>query len=381
MQFRQSIPTPASCLFAGCLALTLLSGCGRDPYDNPIANNSQQPDKILFDRSIRDLEKHRYEQSRLTLQTLINTYPDSEYIAKSKLAIADSWYREGTSHALAQAEAEYKDFITFFPTMEESAESQMKICQIHYDQMQSSDRDNTHALKADQECRQLLVQFPNSRFVDPTKQMLRDIQEVIADAEFRVGTFYTFKGSYRAGANRLQTVSEHYPLYSRNDEALWVLGNTYEKMGQQFSEQSLQAYAKLVRDYPLSGYIDQAKEKLVAANREIPDTDPDRYELMKYNLSLREDKSTMGKVFGLFGTGPNVRWAAKAGEPAMTALMPTTPPGITPTAAVQPSAEVTAETITGPSKLDTEPDARLNQGGGQNQPPSQPQTQTPQNQP
>ena len=29
---------------------------------------------------------------RLTLQTLINTYPDSEYLAKGKLAIADSFF-------------------------------------------------------------------------------------------------------------------------------------------------------------------------------------------------------------------------------------------------------------------------------------------------
>lgn len=377
MQTRQRKTTLLFSLLTLCLAMTLLSGCGRDPYDNPIANNSDQPDKILFDKSINEIEKHRYEIGRITLQTLINTYPDSEYIAKSKLAIADSWYREGTTHALAQAEAEYRDFITFFPTMEEAAESQMKICQIHYDQMQKSDRDNTHALKADNECRQLMVQFPNSVFVDETKQMLRDVQEVIADAEFRVGTFYTFKGSYRAGANRLQTVTDHYPLYSRSDEALWTLGNTYEQMGQPFTEQSMQAYGKLVRDYPLSPYVEQAKEKLVAADRPIPDTDVDRYEIMKYNLSMRETKGRMGKVFGIFSGAPNLLWAAKAGDPAMTALMPTTPPGITPAGGtVQPSAEVTAETISGPSKLDTEPDARMNQGAGQT--PPQPAPQNPQ---
>lgn len=357
---------------AGFLVLLLATGCGRDPYDNPIANNSQQPDKILFDKAINDLERHRYELARLTLQTLINTYPDSEYIAKSKLAIADSWYREGTSHALAQAEAEYKDFITFFPTMEEAAESQMKICRIHYDQMHSADRDPTHALKADQECRQVLVQFPNSVFVDPTKQILREVQEVIADGEFRVGSFYAFKGSYRAGANRLQAVTDHYPLFSKSDEALWLLGTTYEKMGQPYAEQSAEAFAKLVRDYPLSTYVDRAKEKLIAANQEVPEPDPRRFELMKYNLERQETDGTFAKIFGIFGTGPDLGAAAKAGEPAMTALMPTTPPGITPTTiGTEPSAEVTAETITGPSKLDTEPDARRGRTSSEQSPEQQ----------
>ena len=360
-------------------AVVLVTGCGRDPYDNPIANNSQQPDKILFDRAINDIEKHRYELGRITLQTLINTYPDSEYIAKSKLAIADSWYREGTSHALAQAEAEYKDFITFFPTMEESAESQMKVCRIHYEQMEKPDRDNTHAVKADTECRQMLLQYPNSRFVGDTQQMLREIQEVIAEGEYRVGEFYANKGSYRAGVNRLQAVTDHYPLFSKSDEALWALGNTYEKMGEQYQDSSVDAYVKLVRDYPLSPYVDPAKERLTAFNHPIPESDPERYQVMKQNVESRTEQSMFGKVFGMFGTRPDLRQAAKTGDPSMTAFMPTTPPGVTPTtgiAPVQPSAEVTAETISGPSKLDTEPDAR--QGGTAEQPPQQSPQQQPQ---
>ena len=86
-----------------------------------------------------------YEVARITLNTLINTYDTSEYLAKAKLAIADSWYREGGAHGLAQAEAEYKDFILFYPTMEEAAESQWKVCEIHYKQMEKADRDTAQA--------------------------------------------------------------------------------------------------------------------------------------------------------------------------------------------------------------------------------------------
>ena len=71
---------------------------------------------MLFDRAINDIEHSRYEIARLTLQTLINTYDTSEFLAKAKLAIADSWFREGGAHGLAQAEAEYKDFELFYPT-------------------------------------------------------------------------------------------------------------------------------------------------------------------------------------------------------------------------------------------------------------------------
>src|SRR6266498_4046913 len=174
------------------IVVTLLCSCGirRKKYENPITKDTQQPDKVLFDKAIKDIEHGRYEIARLTLNTLINTYDTSEYLAKAKLAIADSWYREGGSHGLAQAEAEYKDFILFYPTMEEAAEAQKKVCSIHYKQMEKADRDPLHAMRAEEECRQLLVQFPNSKFAPDAQQMLRDIQEVLADHEYRTGVFY-----------------------------------------------------------------------------------------------------------------------------------------------------------------------------------------------
>jgi outer membrane protein assembly factor BamD len=350
----------------GLALLTILAliGCGRNPYDNPIATDSQQPDKVLFDQSINYIEKKRFDIARLQLQTLINTYPDSEYIAKAKLAIADSWYQQGGSSSLAQAEAEYDDFITFFPSMEESAEAQKRICEIHYDQMVKPDRDNTHAIRADQECRQLILQWPNSIFRKETEQKLRDVQEIIAEAEYRVGTYYTDKGSYRAGANRLQTLTEHYPLFSNSDDALWTLGGTYESMGEEYTEQMVDAYSRIVRDYPLSPYVDAAKSKLTELNRPIPTADPQRYELHEYNVGHREYKGFWAKSFGIFGSAPDVRMAAKIGEPASTTLMPATPPGIRASVgvgAIQPSADVGVQTIDGPSAIDTQPDARQNQ--------------------
>jgi outer membrane protein assembly factor BamD len=65
---------------------------------------------VLFDRAMDAMKHNRFDVARMTLQTLINTYPDSEFIARAKLAVADSWYAEGGTTALQQAEIEYKDF-------------------------------------------------------------------------------------------------------------------------------------------------------------------------------------------------------------------------------------------------------------------------------
>ncbi len=345
------------------IAITaLLSSCGfkRHKYDNPISKDTKQPDKVLYDRAINDIEHGRYEVARITLNTLINTYDQSEFLAKAKLAIADSWYREGGAHGLAQAEAEYKDFILFYPTMEEASESQMKICRIHYRQMDKPDRDPSQELRAEDECRQLLVQFPNSKFVPEVQQLLRNIQESVGEGEYRVGAFYHKKGSNPAAANRLQRLVDQYPLYSRADEALWFLGDSYSKMGSRFRAKSGEAYARIVRDYPLSGYADEAKKRLKEMEMPIPQADPAAVARMTYDREHRDKASILSRSTDFLKRGPDVRMAAKTGNPAMTTLNPTIPASVPIPAGAAGVTDVTAQTVSGPSALDTQPDARRN---------------------
>lgn len=353
---------------AAVAALLLTGGCRRKKYENPIDKDTQQPDKVLFDKAINDIEKGRYEIARLTLNTLLNTYDTSEYTAKAKLAIADSWMREGGSHALAQAEAEYKDFILFYPTMEESAEAQMKVCDIHFKQMQKADRDTTHMLRADEECRQLLTQFPNSRFAPEASQRVRQVQEVIADGEYRVGTFYYGKGSFPASANRLQAVTDHYPLFSNADDALFKLGDAYSKMPNRFRDRSIQAFQRLVREYPLSPYLEDAKTRLKAMEAEIPEPDAVAYARMKYEMENRTEPSFWSKRFGFLTPAPDTSRAAKSGQPADGPMRPTIPVSVpVPGGQTGGVTDVTASPVgTNPTALDTNPDARMSkQGEGQ----------------
>ena len=346
----------------------LLSSCGfrRKKYENPITKDTQQPDKVLFDKAIGDMEKGRYEVARLTLQTLMNTYDTSEYLAKAKLAYADSWFREGGSSGLAQAEAEYKDFILFYPTLEESAEAQEKVCMIHYRQMQKPDRDNLHAIRAEEECRNLLLQFPNSKFAPRAQQLLRDIQEVIAEGEFRRGNFYHTKGSHPAASNRLQALTDHYPLFSRADEANMLLGTSYSKMGPRFRQKAGEAYARVVREYPLSTFADEARKRLTEMEMVVPEADPVAYNRMKYELENRQKPSMTSSAFGIFKSGPDVRTAAKSGIPAMEPMRPTIPasvpiPGEAGAGGFQ--GDVSVQQVGPNSALDTQPDARQSRAG------------------
>ncbi|MEP7355023.1 MAG: outer membrane protein assembly factor BamD [Acidobacteriota bacterium] len=353
----------------GAVALAILSssapsaygkfGFRHKKYESPITKDTEQPDKILFDKAINDLEHGRYELARIQLQTLINTYDSSEFLAKAKLAVGDSWYREGGMRGFSQAEAEYKDYILFYPTMEESAEAQKKICGIHYQQMDKADRDTNQALRAEQECKQFKTQFPNSKFIPEVDQMLRNTQEVLADSEMTTGMFYMKRGSYNAGSNRLGGVADQYPLYSKADEALWFDGQALNKLGPNFRRQESNALVRIVRDYPLSKYADGAKARLKALEVTVPEPDQAAAARMKYELDHRERPGLMSRTFSFMRRGPDTWTAAKTGTPQMKQPVKNLPP-LTPS--VGPNAgftgDVTIAPNTDPNALDKNPDAR-----------------------
>jgi outer membrane protein assembly factor BamD len=247
--------------------------------------------------------------------------------------------------------------------MEEAAEAQEKVCSIHYKQMEKADRDPLHALRAEDECRQLLVQFPNSKFAPEVQQMLRNIQEVLAEHEYRAGAFYHTKGSYPAAANRLQGLVDQYPLYSQADEALWNLADSYSKMGDRFEDRAAQALTRIVRDYPLSDRADAAKEQLTAMNRPVPQPDPVAYARMKYELENQDNPGMMHHVWGIFKKGPDTTMAAKSGNPAMTGLRPSIPASVpvpAGAAGTGVNADVSVSTVADSTALDNNPDARQN---------------------
>ena len=90
----------------------------------------------------------------------------------------------------------YRDFQTFFPNMPEAAQAQLKIANIQYQQMEKADRDYTHAKRAEDEYRNLIMQYPdNPKLVAEGKRRLLEVQEVLGEREFDIGKFYYLRMS------------------------------------------------------------------------------------------------------------------------------------------------------------------------------------------
>jgi outer membrane protein assembly factor BamD len=280
------------------------------------ADNNAQPDKILYDRAIDDIKHGKQEVGRLNMQTLINTYPDSEYLAKAKLAIADSYYKEGGTSNLALAISGYKDFIVFFPFLPEATYAQMQVAMAHYKQMEKPDRDRTHARAAEDEFQTFLQKYPNDPLAPQAQQHLREVQEVLAEGEYRIGYYYFVKGDKRAAAARLLAVTNRYPLYSKSDRALWMMGDILEKS--EHKEVAALYYGKIVKNYPLSAMVPGAKDKLKAFGAPVPQADPTAVAWMTAEQNApRPHTSLVKKPLALVSNGPKgeLFTAARNGTP------------------------------------------------------------------
>jgi len=336
--------------------LAATTACTNKKVNNPLAKiDSKQPDKVLFDRGMDEMKHNHFEVARLDMQALINTYPESEYIARAKLALADSWYAEGGTTALAQAEQEYKDFITFFPNMPEAAEAQLKIANIHFWQMEKPDRDFTHAVRAEQEYRNVILTYPdNQKMVAEAKKKLMQVQEVIAEREFRVGQFYYMRGSYPAAQARLQSLLERYPLYSRADDALYLIGQSYEGeadnirrateiekkqmeklhnldkakierdqadrekyISERLIPRAAEAYGKILTRYPVMDRADDAKARLIALHQPVPRPTKADLAANKAEEDARREEGIISRAMGAFSRHPNVSEATTVGNPSL----------------------------------------------------------------
>ncbi len=318
----------------GIITLTF-SGCffGGKKGEVITPDGAAEPDKILYEKGLQDVAKGRYDVGRLVFQSLLNTYPDSEYQERAKLAIADSYFKQGGTSGLLQAKAEYEDFKTFFPTSEEIDDAQMRIAMTHYRQMEKPNRDATQARAAEAEFRNVIAQHPESPLLDEARQYLREAQEVLAVGDLGVAKHEFLRKNYKGAFNRAATAIK-YRDFSRQDEGLYLLGRVRER--QQNIVAAGYFYGLVVRYHPLSKFEGESRKKLEKMGLPIPDVDPVALARAQEDLKNQTKRSLMGRFSMLLTKRPDVSRARKADRPSLVLgpeqinLEPGGPAGVTP---------------------------------------------------
>jgi outer membrane protein assembly factor BamD len=259
--------------------LGIFGGGGGDEFDELVGTVAPGRDRELFVEATRQARKSNYETARSLYGVVIGTYPDSPYLPLAKLAIADTFYLEGTTSALIQAGSAYQDWVTFFPTHPLADDAMLKMAEVEMRQMGLPDRQTTNARKAEQRLKAVIQQFPNTSLRPDVQIRLGEVQENLAMHNMLVGNHY-YEKYYRRAANNLRgaqsryrEVAEKYPHFSRMAEVLYRLADTY--MAEEEPDEAAKYYQRIARYHPNSKYAEKAKEQLASIGAAVPDPDPD----------------------------------------------------------------------------------------------------------
>lgn len=259
-------------------------GGGNDEYEELIGGVSPGRDRELFIVATREVRKKNFDVGRLLFQTIITTYPDSPYLPMSKLAVADSFFLEGSTSSLIQAIAGYQDWLTFFPTHGLADRVVLKVAESEMRQIGLPDRDATRAKRAETKLKALLQQYPNSFLRNEAEQRLLEVQDNLGLHNLLIANFYYTKSveqgkrGLKGAQSRYREILDKYPNFGFADEVLFKLANTY--LLEEETDQAARYFQRIVRDFPNSDLVEKSKEQLQLIGASIPEPNPERMKVL-----------------------------------------------------------------------------------------------------
>jgi outer membrane protein assembly factor BamD len=94
-----------------------------------------------------------------------------------------------------------------------------------------SERDQQASRDAYQSFRQVVEQFPQSRYAADAKLRMDYIVNALAEYELHVSRYYYRRGAYVAAVNRAQQVLLEFPQAPATEEALFLMATSYQQLG------------------------------------------------------------------------------------------------------------------------------------------------------
>ncbi len=284
--------------------LGIFGGGGNDEYDELIGEVVPGRDRELFIEATKNVRKNNYDVGRLLFQTIITTYPDSPYLPMAKLAVADSFYLEGSTSALIQASAGYQDWLTFFPTHPLADRVLLKIAESQMRRIGLPDLDSSNAKVAEQRLKALLQQYPKSSLREEAVKRLAEVQDNLGLHNLYIANYYYKqsvdykKGGLKGAQSRYNEILEKYPNFKFMDEALYKLAVTY--LIEEETDQAARYFQQIVSEYPNSDWVEKSKEQLQVIGATVPQANPERMKVLP-----PEDVSFIQNFKNeLFGTYP-----------------------------------------------------------------------------
>lgn len=199
------------------VSLFLLTGCAS--FKKWLGFDQEQ-EKFAQELAYDGMDQYNsgwYKQSIETFEKLKDWYPFSKYAILAELKIADAHYQ---LKDYGDAIYAYESFESLHPRNEAVPYVVYQIGMCHFEQLSTSDRDQTPARKAIETFRRLIQQHPQSPYASRAREHINQCLKSMAEADFRVGLFYYKSKHYQGALERFKRVINRYPDVGIHQQAI-----------------------------------------------------------------------------------------------------------------------------------------------------------------
>src|SRR5215467_13226815 len=185
------------------------------------------PAQDLYQAGEEEMNKRYYPQARTNFQKIVERHPQSQYAARARFLVGETYYREGT---FDKAIKEFEAFMAFYPRHEIADLVQYRLAMSYYDQMKPVEQDQGLTVKAIEQFRRLVKEYPASRYATDALAKIDVCRGRLAQKELWVATYYFNQGNPSTARQRLELVLKDYPRTHVVPETLFLLAevNFYE---------------------------------------------------------------------------------------------------------------------------------------------------------
>jgi len=224
----------SAALLAAVLALGL-AACSSSPKDDP---NSQASLDKLYAEAKEDIAGGSYERAIKSLERIEGRAAGTLMAQQAQLDLAWAYYKSGER---AQAVSTLDRFIKLNPSSPAMDYALYMKGVVNFNEdlglfgriarQDVTERDQQASRDALQAFRQVVDQFPESRYAEDARVRVDFITNSLADYEVHVARYYFKRGAYVAAANRAQQAMQEFQYAPAVEEALYILTQSYDRLG------------------------------------------------------------------------------------------------------------------------------------------------------
>lgn len=250
---------------AALVGLSLAPGCGGGQATGQVDYSVTA--KKNYSKGLAELEEKDWVAAAKYFSFIKARFPYSKYAVLAELRMADAEF--GAGHQL-QAIDGYKLFIKFHPThdMVVNGYAAYRIGAAYVKMLPSDwwllppsyEKDQTSTSDAYTELTKFLKKYPKSPYVPKAKEALRKVNIRLAHHELYVARFYWKRNRPMGTVLRLRTLLDLHGGTNLDPEALYLLGQAYEKVD--MKDRARQTYNRLLKEFPKNDNADDARDAL-----------------------------------------------------------------------------------------------------------------------